>query len=276
MGQKVVSCQGREMHPFSHAKFLPKLFLALTVAYFLLSLGHFSHNAKFICEYPNLPAWLTRAKVYAAWAAITSVGVLGFYLIRKRLIAAGLLFVAVYAALGFDGLGHYAVAPIELHTFMANLTILSEVAAAALLLPVTLYLLTLQLLHGETHARPRRPTGWPSGVAAGFPARCARRRMPVKIRDYTPLLRAAITEARAAGFETAANDLEKATLAAYTTSSEMLQEHGLAIRRFLHSAHDTLPRSTREKMNACLTETELASSGWRKLMALVRRRHALG
>ena len=50
---------------------LPKLFLALAVAYFVTSLGHFSHNAEFICEYPNLPAWLTRAKVYAAWAAIT-------------------------------------------------------------------------------------------------------------------------------------------------------------------------------------------------------------
>ena len=135
------------MHPISHLKDLPKLFLALTVAYFFTSLGHFSHNAEFICEYPNLPAWLTRAKVYAAWAAITSVGVLGFFLVRKRFIAAGLLLIAVYAALGFDGLGHYAVAPMELHTFTANLTILSEVAAAALLLPVTLHLLTLQLLH---------------------------------------------------------------------------------------------------------------------------------
>lgn len=48
---------------------------------------------------------------------------------------------AVYAALGFDGLGHYAVAPIELHPLMANITILSEVAAAALLLPVVLWLL---------------------------------------------------------------------------------------------------------------------------------------
>jgi hypothetical protein len=118
------------------------------VLYFFTSLGHFSHNAEFICEYPNLPIWLTRAKVYAAWAAITSVGVLGFLLIRKRFVAAGLLLIAVYAALGFDGLGHYAVAPMELHTFTANLTILSEVAAAALLLPVTLYLLTQQLVHG--------------------------------------------------------------------------------------------------------------------------------
>jgi hypothetical protein len=135
------------MHPVAHVISLPKLFFALTVAYFVASLGHFSHNAEFICEYPNLPAWLTRAKVYAAWAAITSMGVLGICLLRKKFVASGLLLVAVYAAFGFDALGHYAVAPMELHTFTANLTILAEVAAAALLLAVTLYLLLLQLRH---------------------------------------------------------------------------------------------------------------------------------
>jgi hypothetical protein len=134
------------MHPMNHFKELPKLFLALTAAYFLTSLGHFAHNAEFICEYPNLPAWLTRAKVYAAWAAITSVGVVGLLLVRKRFMAMGLLLIAVYAALGFDGLGHYAVAPLGLHTLASNVTILSEVAAAALLLPVTLYLLVRQVI----------------------------------------------------------------------------------------------------------------------------------
>jgi hypothetical protein len=137
------------MHPISRRRSLPTLFLALTVVYFFTSLGHFSHNAEFLCTYPNLPAWLTRAKVYAAWAAITSLGAFGIFLIGKRFTAAGLLFIAVYAALGFDGLGHYSLAPMELHTFAANLTILSEVAAAALLLVVTLYLLALQIRHRQ-------------------------------------------------------------------------------------------------------------------------------
>ena len=133
----------------SPSKDLPKLFLALTAAYFLTSLGHFAHNAEFICEYPNLPVWLTRAKVYAAWAAITSVGVVGLLLVRnKRFMAMGLLLIAVYAALGFDGLGHYAVAPLALHTLASNVTILSEVAVATLLLLVTVYLLARQLIQG--------------------------------------------------------------------------------------------------------------------------------
>jgi hypothetical protein len=129
---------------------LPKVLLALTAAYFLTSLGHFGHNAEFICEYPKLPAWLTRTQVYAVWAAITSVGAMGLLLMRKKYMVAGLLLLAVYAALGFDGLGHYAVAPPELHPLMANVTILSEVAAAALLLPVALWLLALQILRHAT------------------------------------------------------------------------------------------------------------------------------
>jgi hypothetical protein len=129
---------------FSH---LPKPFILLVAAYFFTSLGHFAHNAEFICEYPNLPTWLTRAKVYAAWLAITCVGLVGFILIKNKLTTAGLLLVATYAALGFDGLGHYAVAPIELHTFGANVTILSEVVAAALLLTATVWLLMQYLVN---------------------------------------------------------------------------------------------------------------------------------
>jgi len=136
------------MNPVRRLSDLPKLLVVLTAAYFLTSLGHFSHNAEFICEYPNLPASLTRAKVYAAWIAITSVGVLGFLLIRKKFVMTGLLLVALYAALGFDGLAHYTLAPMELHSLAANLTILSEVAAAALLLAATVYLLVSRLRRG--------------------------------------------------------------------------------------------------------------------------------
>jgi len=138
------------MQATRHAGHLPKLLLALTGVYFLTSLGHFSHNAEFICEYPNLPAWLTRAQVYAVWAAITSVGVIGLLLMRRKFMATGLLLLVVYAAMGFDGLGHYAVAPVELHPLMANVTILTEVVAAALLLPVALWLLASHMLRSQT------------------------------------------------------------------------------------------------------------------------------
>jgi hypothetical protein len=120
---------------------LPKTLLLCTALYFLASLGHFSHNAEFICEYPQLPGWLTSAKVYAAWAGVTAVGALGLLLWRQQRQALGLLVLACYAALGFDGLGHYAVAPMAWHSWGANATILSEVAAGAVLLAMTLWTL---------------------------------------------------------------------------------------------------------------------------------------
>jgi hypothetical protein len=97
--------------------------------------------------------------------------------------------------------------------------------------------------------------------------------MVTRIRDYAPLLKEAIAEAKAAGFEAAANDLEAVAFAAFTTSSEMLQEQGLAIKRFLKATRDTLPQPIKIKLKSCLTETELASAGWRRLMAILSRRH---
>jgi hypothetical protein len=97
--------------------------------------------------------------------------------------------------------------------------------------------------------------------------------MPNKIIDYLPFLREAIAEARGAGLEPAADDLERAALAAFTTSSEMLQEHGLAIRRFLKATRGSLPQSIKSKLQVCLIETEMASTGWRKLVAQLRRRY---
>ena len=101
-------------------------------------------------------------------------------------------------------------------------------------------------------------------------------RMNTKIRDYVPLLREAIEEARAAGLDVAASELEQAVDAVVTTSSEMFQLHGLAIERFLGATRDTLPWPVKSKLRACLAETQLAGTGWRKLMALVKMRKSLG
>jgi hypothetical protein len=99
--------------------------------------------------------------------------------------------------------------------------------------------------------------------------------MDTQIRDYIPLLKAAIAEARADGLFAAVNDLERSAFAAFTTSSEMLQEHGLAIKRFLRATHGLASDSVESKLKACLIETQLASTGWRKLIACLRRRSAL-
>lgn len=113
---------------------LPRSLLALLLAYCAASLVHFIHNAEFLAEYPNLPAWLTRANVYTVWLAITAIGVVGCILYRRGFQLTGLLVIAIYAAIGFDGLAHYTRAPLAAHSAMMNFTIWLEAAAAALLL----------------------------------------------------------------------------------------------------------------------------------------------
>lgn len=108
--------------------------LILMLVYSAASLLHYAHNAEFLADYPNLPAWISRAKIYAAWLGLTAVGLVGYLLVRRGYHLVGLSVIAAYAALGFDGLGHYSLAPLSAHTTTMNLTIWLESATAALLL----------------------------------------------------------------------------------------------------------------------------------------------
>jgi hypothetical protein len=111
-----------------------KALLIVLVVYGAASLAHYAHNAEFLDEYPNMPAWLSRAKVYAAWLGVTTLGAIGYVLVRGGYRLVGLSVVAIYAALGFDGLGHYSLARLSAHTPLMNLTIWLEAATAALVL----------------------------------------------------------------------------------------------------------------------------------------------
>jgi hypothetical protein len=72
------------------------------------------------------------------------------------------------------------------------------------------------------------------------------------VDDYRPLLREAIAEARAAGLGHLADPLEETSLAAYTTSSELMGETGRAIVGFLRAGGDTVPAEVATKLTACL------------------------
>lgn len=108
--------------------------LILLVTYAAASLLHYAHNAEFLADYPNMPAWLSRATVYVAWLSGATVGALGYLLIRRGRTFAGLSVIVLYAALGFDVLAHYSLAPVSAHTAAMNLTIWLEVISAAVLM----------------------------------------------------------------------------------------------------------------------------------------------
>ena len=109
-----------------------KVLAVLLFAYAGASLVHHVHNAEFLSEYPNMPAWITRPSVYAAWLCETMLGVAGYLILRRGYPAVGLGLIAAYAALGFDAFAHYALAPAAAHTAAMNATIWLEAAAATL------------------------------------------------------------------------------------------------------------------------------------------------
>lgn len=113
-----------------------RVLLVAMLAYGSASLVHFVHNAVYLEAYPNMPAWLTPLGVYAAWLVVGVTGLLGWWLLRRASRLAGLAVVAVYAALGFAGLDHYAIAPLAAHSAGMHATIVAEVIAAAVLLLV--------------------------------------------------------------------------------------------------------------------------------------------
>jgi hypothetical protein len=122
------SAQSRASHVTS------VLLPAALIAHCLASLVHFTHNAVYLADYPNMPAWFTPGGVYGAWCALTALGLAGFGLVRAGLTRVGLLIIAVYALLGFGGLDHYTIASIASHSLAMNLTIALETGTAAVLL----------------------------------------------------------------------------------------------------------------------------------------------
>jgi hypothetical protein len=115
-----------------------RLLFALMLLHGGASLVHFSHNAQFVADYPNLPPSITAASVYGTWLLIAAVGLVGYLLLKRGHQFWGLAVVAIYAAIGFDGLLHYTLAPMGAHSWGMNLSIWFEVVTAAVLFALVL------------------------------------------------------------------------------------------------------------------------------------------
>lgn len=123
------------------------MLLIVLLLYCSASLFHFVHNAVYIDEYPNLPSWISAAGVYLTWFAITGIGALGYILFRYGFRITGLVTIAIYGAIGLDGLGHYSLAPLSAHTFTMNLSIWLEAITAIMVLITALGMMIAQSKH---------------------------------------------------------------------------------------------------------------------------------
>jgi len=105
----------------------------LVLVHAAASLLHFLHNAAYLADYPNMPAWISPLGIYGAWCAEAALGALGVLLLfRGR--RSGFVLIAIYAVLGFGGLDHYTLAPMSAHTLAMNATIWLETATGLVLL----------------------------------------------------------------------------------------------------------------------------------------------
>jgi hypothetical protein len=131
----------------AHMPRLPRHIGILLAVYFIASAVHFVHNAKYIAYYPNMPSWITADRVYLAWCVVTAVGITGLVALRLRLHAAAAVLIALYGALGLDGLAHYTLALCSEHTIMTNVTIWSEAISGLCLLFASALLAAMQRYH---------------------------------------------------------------------------------------------------------------------------------
>ena len=118
----------------------------LLALYAAASLFHHAHNAAFLDQYPNMPAWLSPAAVYAAWLASTAIGLLGYWLLRRGYRFAGLSLLVAYGCYGLEVLAHYALAPVSAHTPMMHWSIAFEATTA---LVVLVAVARMALLRGQ-------------------------------------------------------------------------------------------------------------------------------
>jgi hypothetical protein len=106
----------------------------LVIACAVATLFHHAHNAQFLHDYPNMPAWLARGHVYAAWLCATAIGLIGYWSLRRGYRVLGVALLIAYGLYGLDGLVHYMRAPLSTHTLTMNLSIGLEAATGAALL----------------------------------------------------------------------------------------------------------------------------------------------
>jgi hypothetical protein len=94
-----------------------------------------------------MPQWITSATVYKAWLGIAAIGIVGVGFWKIGWYVLGAIFVAIYGALGIDGLAHYSLALCSEHSFAANATIWFEVLTGTALMLTAGYKVYLAVMY---------------------------------------------------------------------------------------------------------------------------------
>ena len=82
------------------------MLLILLVASIVSTAIHYTDNAVYIEDYPQ-PGWLTEAQIYASWAVLTAIGIVGYRLYRAGRWLPAHVLLLIYSYTGVSSLGHY-------------------------------------------------------------------------------------------------------------------------------------------------------------------------
>jgi hypothetical protein len=121
-----------------HASPLSHTFPRLVLLNLVTSAAHFAHNAAYLETYPG-PPWISGpGVVVAAWLGIAGVLLLGYRWFERGHRAKALGAIAIFSVATMLGFAHYLYGAPSRHHTGANVTIVCEAVAGAVLLVYSL------------------------------------------------------------------------------------------------------------------------------------------
>ena len=107
---------------------------------------HFTDNYVSIDTYPQ-PDWVTKAVVLVSWPLLTSLGVIGYLLLRRGLFTAAHGFLLAYSYTGLSSLGHFLSGSPDEFTTRGLISVLVDGTAGTAVLAVTVWSILARRRH---------------------------------------------------------------------------------------------------------------------------------
>ena len=119
---------------------------SVVFASIVLTAFHFTDNYVSIDTYPQ-PGWVTKAVVLVSWPLLTSLGVIGYLLLRRGVFTAAHGFLLAYSYTGLSSLGHFLSGSPDEFTTRGLISVLVDGAAGTAVLGVTVWSILARRRH---------------------------------------------------------------------------------------------------------------------------------
>ena len=118
----------------------------VVLASIVLTAFHFTDNYVSIETYPQ-PGWVTKTVVLVSWPLLTSLGVIGYLLLRRGLFTVAHGFLLAYSYTGLSSLGHFLSGSPDEFTTRGLVSVLVDGVAGTAVLAVTVWSILARRRH---------------------------------------------------------------------------------------------------------------------------------